>query len=72
MGTYEEFFEILTWAGLGLHRKTIGVLNIEGCFGPLLTLLDHAVAERFLRPEHLGLIVMSDHPETLAADLLSR
>ena len=36
VGTYEEFFEILTWAGLGLHRKPIGVLNVGGYFGPLL------------------------------------
>ena len=70
VGTYEEFFEILTWAGLGLHRKPIGVLNVEGYFDPLLALLDHAVAERFVRPEHLELIVMSDQPETLVADLL--
>ena len=72
VGTYEEFFEILTWAGLGLHRKPIGVLNVEGYFDPLLALLDHAVAERFVRPEHLELIVMSDQPETLVADFLGR
>ena len=70
VGTYEEFFEILTWAGLGLHRKPIGVLNVEGYFDPLLALLDHAVAERFVRPEHLGLIAVSDRPETLMANLL--
>jgi uncharacterized protein (TIGR00730 family) len=72
VGTYEEFFEILTWAGLGLHRKPIGVLNFEGYFDPLLALLDHAVTERFVRPEHLEQIVMSDQPETLVADLLGR
>jgi uncharacterized protein (TIGR00730 family) len=72
VGTYEEFFEILTWAGLGLHRKPIGVLNVEGYFDPLLALLDHAVAERFVRPAHLELIVVSDQAETLVADLLGR
>jgi len=72
MGTYEEFFEILTWASLGLHRKPIGVLNIEGYFDPLLALLHHAVAERFVRANHLELIVVSDQPDALVADLLGR
>lgn len=71
IGTFEEFFEILTWAALGLHNKPVGVLNVEGYFDPLLAVLDHAVAERFVRPEHLALIVVSDRPEDLAADLLT-
>jgi hypothetical protein len=58
------------WAVLGLHRKPIGLLNVEGYFDPLLTLLGHAVAERFVRPEHLAMIVVTDKPEALAADLL--
>ena len=57
---------------LGLHRKPIGLLNVAGYFDPLLALLDHAVAERFLRPEHLDLLVVSDDPEALVADLLGR
>ena len=70
VGTFEEFFEILTWAVLGLHRKPLGILNVAGYYDPLLRLLDHAVAERFVRPEHLGLLRVSDDPEALAADLL--
>jgi uncharacterized protein (TIGR00730 family) len=70
VGTYEEFFEILTWAALGLHAKPIGLLNVEGYFDPLLRLLDHAVAEGFVRPEHLDLLLVSADPEALAAELL--
>jgi uncharacterized protein (TIGR00730 family) len=70
LGTLEEFFEVLTWSALGLHQKPIGVLNVEGYFDPLLALLDHAAAARFVRPEHLDLVVVSDQPEALAADLL--
>src|SRR5438128_12123639 len=69
VGTFEEFFEILTWAALGLHGKPIGLLNVEGYFDPLLALLDHAVAERFVRPEHLSLLLVSDQPDTLPIDL---
>ncbi len=71
VGTLEEFFEVLTWAALGLHNKPIGVLNVAGYFDPLLALLDHTVAERFVRPAHLELIVVSDQPDALASGLLS-
>ena len=71
IGTFEEFFEILTWAALGLHNKPIGLLNVEGYFNPLLGLLEHAAAERFVRPEHLALIIVSDDPEGLASDILT-
>ena len=44
IGTFEEFFETLSWATLGLHQKPMGILNVAGYFDPLLALLDHAVA----------------------------
>ena len=72
IGTFEEFFETLSWAALGLHRKPLGILNVAGYFDPLLALLDHAVAERFLRPEVLSLLVVSTDPEALVADLSDR
>lgn len=70
VGTYEEFFEIFTWGLLGIHAKPIGILDVEGYFGPLHALIDHAVAERFLRREHLELLLRSDDPEWMAANLL--
>ena len=71
-GTYEEFFEVLTWAMLGLHAKPIGVLNVGGYFDPLLALLDRAVSDGFMRPAHRDLIAVFDRPESAAAGLLSR
>lgn len=65
LGTFEEFFEILTWAQLGLHPKPCGLLNVAGFFDPLLALVEHAVAERFVRPEHRHLIVDAADPENL-------
>jgi len=70
IGTFEEFFEILTWSALGLHAKPMGLLNVGGYFGPLRALLDHAVAEGFLRPEHLTALRIADDPDALVADLL--
>jgi hypothetical protein len=69
VGTLEEFFEILTWAVLGLHNKPIGLLNVQGYFDPLLELLRHAVAERFVRPEHLDMILVADNPEEMVRHL---
>ena len=70
VGTFEELFEIVTWSALGLIDKPIGLLNVAGYFDPMLAMLDHAVAERFVRPEHLAMLVVSDRPESIAADLL--
>src|SRR5918993_1835297 len=47
-GTLEELFEILTWAQLGLHKKPIGLLDVQGYFDPLLSFLDHAMDQGFV------------------------
>lgn len=57
VGTLDEFCEIITWAQLGIHSKPCALLNVERYFDFLLRLLDHAVEERFLRPEHRRLIL---------------
>ena len=69
LGSIEEFFEVWTWGQLGLHRKPYGLLNVDGYFNPLLAFLDHAVSERFVRPEHRKLLVVSDDPATLIGRL---
>ena len=65
-GTFEELFEILTWAQLGFHQKPIGLLNVAGYFDPLLALCDQAVAEGFLRAENRAQLLAHTAP----ADLL--
>ena len=69
LGSLEEFFEVWTWGQLGLHAKPYGLLNVEGYFDPLLAFLDHAVAERFVRPEHRDLLRVDEDPERLLARL---
>lgn len=46
-GTLDEFFEVLTWAQLGLHKKPVYLLNIEGYWDPLLALIDHTIDQGF-------------------------
>jgi uncharacterized protein (TIGR00730 family) len=57
-GTFEEFFEVLTWSQLGLHPKPCGLLNIADFFDPLLNLINHAVTEGFVRPTHRELVIV--------------
>jgi uncharacterized protein (TIGR00730 family) len=71
VGTYEEFFEILSWAGLGIHAKPIGLLNVEGYFDPLLALLEFGADNGFIRRRFLDPLRVSTDPEALASDILA-
>jgi uncharacterized protein (TIGR00730 family) len=68
LGTFEEMFEVLTWAQLGFHRKPCGMLNIAGFYDGLTAFLDHAVAQRFVKAEHRAMLLV----DTDAAQLVSR
>jgi hypothetical protein len=57
IGTLEELFEVYTWGQLGLHRKPVGLLDVDGYYAGLVGFLDHTVAEGFLRPEHRGFLL---------------
>lgn len=65
IGTFEEFFEILTWAQLGFHDKPCAILNVAGYYDALLALADNAVKEGFVRPVHRSLIIEDSDPEVL-------
>jgi hypothetical protein len=65
LGTLEEFFEVLTWAQLGLHRKPCGLLNVHGFFDRLLSFIDHSVNERFVRTENRAMVLVSNAADEL-------
>ncbi len=71
IGTFEEFFEILSWGALGIHQKPLGILNVDGYFDPLIALLEHGIAEQFIRPGSLHSLIVSDNPDTLIGNLLA-
>jgi uncharacterized protein (TIGR00730 family) len=58
-GTLEEFFEVLTWLQLGLHKKPIGVLNVNSFYDFLLKQMDVMVEQRFLKPANRELVLTS-------------
>jgi uncharacterized protein (TIGR00730 family) len=70
-GTFEEFFEILTWAQIGLHGKPIGLLNTRDYFGPLLRMVEHARQEGFIYNEHMALFTVEKEPDQLLEALES-
>jgi uncharacterized protein (TIGR00730 family) len=65
LGTLEEVVEVLTWTQLGLHDKPVALLSVGGYFAPLEALLDEAVRQHFLRPEHRELLLSHAQPEPL-------
>jgi uncharacterized protein (TIGR00730 family) len=67
-GTFEEFFEVLTWTQLGLQNKACGLINVAGYYDSLLGLVDNAAAEGFLKSEHRALVLAADS----ATEILDR
>ena len=64
-GTFEEFFEVLTWAQLGMHNKPVGLLDVADFYLPMVAFLRHSATQGFIRNDHLSLIVHAREPEDL-------
>ena len=69
VGTFEEFFEAVTWTQLGLQRKPCGLLNVNGFYSPLAAFVDQAVTEGFIKPVHRAAIVVDSDPARLLETL---
>ena len=65
IGTYEEFFEILTLKQLGRHEKPIGILNAGGYFDDLAKLLEDTAAKGFMGEDCLKLYCITGDVEKL-------
>jgi len=65
IGTLEEFFEVLSWAQLGIHNKPCGLLNVAGYFQHLIQFVDYAVEQDFLKPKHRSLLLVEEEPRSL-------
>ena len=61
-GTLEELLEIITWKQLGLYLHPIVILNVNHYFDPLLEMLQKAVDEHFMRPQHSAMWAVTDSP----------
>lgn len=65
LGTFEELFEVYTWAQLGIHVKPVGLLNAAGYYDKLIEFLDEAVEERFLSSEDRSVLLVESDPRLL-------
>lgn len=70
-GTFDELFEITTWAQIGIHSKPIGLLNVAHYFEPLLALITHASQEGFIPSTHLRLLIVQEYASELITSLLN-
>jgi hypothetical protein len=68
-GSLDEFFEVLTWRQLGLHRKPIILLNIDGFWDPLLALMQHVVNQGFAGDDILAFVTTADDVPSLERKL---
>jgi uncharacterized protein (TIGR00730 family) len=69
LGTVEAFFELLTWAQLGLHRKPCAILDAGGYFRPLVRFLDHMTVEGFMSRPNRDMVLVEEDPEQLLSRL---
>ena len=65
VGTLEEIFEVFTWTQLGMQAKPCAFLDIDGYYTGLFQFLDHMASERFIRPEHLNVLLRERDPDLL-------
>jgi uncharacterized protein (TIGR00730 family) len=72
IGTFEEMFEVWSWAKLGLQSRPIGVLNTAGFYDRLFAFIDHVEAEGFTQPADRDFVVVSDDVQTLISTLIER
>ncbi|PKO05625.1 MAG: TIGR00730 family Rossman fold protein [Chloroflexi bacterium HGW-Chloroflexi-3] len=70
-GTFDELFETLTWAQIGIHQKPIGLLNVNHYFEPLLSVVEHALNENFIYAEHKVLLINDAEPLSLLEKITS-
>jgi len=64
-GTLEELFEMLTWAQLGLHKKPIGILNVNGFYDELIIFLNKMVDNGLLKEANRKMILVSEDIDDL-------
>ncbi|KAF2324758.1 hypothetical protein GH714_016670 [Hevea brasiliensis] len=68
-GTLEELLEVITWAQLGIHDKPVGLLNVDGYYNLLLTFIDKAVDDGFIKPSQRSIIVSAPNVKELVQKL---
>ena len=69
LGTYEELFDTISWARLGIHKKPIGLLNVNQFFDPLLKMIENSCKEGFINRHSLKFLLVSENPHELIVNM---
>jgi uncharacterized protein (TIGR00730 family) len=72
IGTFEELFEVWSWRHLGYHDQPIGLLDTDGYFQPLVSLMKHAIDSGFVTSDQFDMVQVSADPEVLLDTLEQR
>ena len=67
VGTFEELFEVWTWAQLGHHQKPCALFNAGGYYDKLIDFLDHAMNEGFMKQAYREMLIVAPDVESLMA-----
>ena len=65
IGTFEEFFEILTLKQLGQHKKPIAVFNINGYYNTMNNMIEQAIEQNFMKEKCRKLFKLFDNMEEM-------
>lgn len=68
-GTLEELLEVITWAQLGIHKKPVGLLNVDGFYDPFLSFIDMAVSEGFIKEDARRIVISAPTAKELVLKL---
>ncbi|MFC3882135.1 TIGR00730 family Rossman fold protein [Bacillus songklensis] len=68
-GTFEEVFEVVSWGQIGIHRKPIGLLNVDGYYNPLLQMVKNGMNAGFIPASHAPLLICENEPAILLKKL---
>lgn len=71
IGTFEELFEVWTWAQLGYHTKPCGLLDVNGFYSRMSGFIDHVVEEGFLQPRHRAMLLVEREPDAMLDRILA-
>lgn len=64
-GTFDELFEMITWAQLGIHNKPLGLLNTAQFYTPLQALIEHTAKEGFISRYHASVLLVKERSDEL-------
>ena len=64
-GTLDEYFEVFTWAQIGLHEKPVILFNVDGYYDALLQHFERMIADGFVREEQRDILKVANTIEEL-------